>query len=295
MNRYKKLMVALDRSGNDAGLIQYAAGIVRLGTVSEVCFAHVLADESESREAALRDLETAVRLHGAEITAVSVSRDVLHGPLTDALLAHAAEKHTDLLLVGHRTEPGNRKPLARRLAMQATCSVWMVPAGAPATVGRILVPIDFSEMAADSLQVAASIARLHGAAECFALHVYFNEAVATYEGYDSVLRGEEEKEYERFAASIDLQGVSVTPLFNECAIVSHAIAREASRVKADLIVMATRGRSRSSSILLGSVTERMIDETHLPLLAVKHFGAQMNVLEALLDRRFREKGELRAD
>ena len=48
--------------------------------------------------------------------------------------------------------------------------------------------------------------------------------------------------------------------------------------------MGTRGRSRSAAILLGSVTEETIIETGLPLLAVKHFGARMGVLQALLDR-----------
>jgi sulfate permease, SulP family len=59
--------------------------------------------------------------------------------------------------------------------------------------------------------------------------------------------------------------------------------------------MATRGRSRSSSILLGSVTEEMILETRVPILVVKHFGARLGVLQALLDRRFRHQGDLRTD
>ena len=50
----------------------------------------------------------------------------------------------------------------------------------------------------------------------------------------------------------------------------------------DLIVMATRGRSRSAAILLGSVTEEMILATGVPLLAVKHFGARLGVLQAAL-------------
>ena len=59
--------------------------------------------------------------------------------------------------------------------------------------------------------------------------------------------------------------------------------------------MATRGRSRSSAILLGSVAEEMILATRVPLLVVKHFGARMGVLQALLDRRFWHKGALHMD
>ena len=56
--------------------------------------------------------------------------------------------------------------------------------------------------------------------------------------------------------------------------------------------MATRGRSRSAAILLGSAAEQMIIETRVPLLAVKHFGVQMGVLEVLLNRRFWQRGEM---
>jgi hypothetical protein len=59
--------------------------------------------------------------------------------------------------------------------------------------------------------------------------------------------------------------------------------------------MATRGRSRSAAILLGSVTEEMIIQARVPLLAVKHFGARMGVVQALLDRRFWQRGGLHTD
>jgi nucleotide-binding universal stress UspA family protein len=80
--------------------------------------------------------------------------------------------------------------------------------------------------------------------------------------------------------------VELAPVFEEGANVAHVIGRVAERERADLVVMGTRGRSRSAAILLGSVTEQTIVETRLPLLAVKHFGARMSVLQALLDRRF---------
>ena len=292
MHRYRHLMVGLARTESDAGLIRYAAMVARLGTTSAVRFVHVLpnaADPSAAHDhdGILAEMQADVRPHftGVPETA-QVSFDVLTGPLVDRLLAHVAEKQVDLLLVGHRRSHPGRYALARRLAMKAPCSVWMVPEGAPAALHRILVPIDFSEHAADSLRVATSMARLSGHAECLALHVYFNEAVVTYEEYDPVLRGQEEQAYRQFIAPINCQGVKVTPLFEEGANVAHVIGRLAERHGADLIVMATRGRSRSAAIMLGSVTEEMIVETRVPLLAVKHFGARLGVLQALLDRTF---------
>ncbi len=299
MYRYRNFMVALARADEDAGLIRYATSVARLGTANEVRFVHVLGESSgpvaaPSHDSVLTELQAAVQRHSAGMpVSVQVSCEVLTGPITDQLLGYAAEKQIDLLLLGHRLDPPGRKPLARRLAMKAPCSVWMVPQNSKPVLRRILVPIDFSEPAADSMRVATSLAGLSREGECLALHVYFNEAAVTYEEYAQVLRGQEEQMYRQFIAPINCQGAKVTPLIEEGVNVAHVIARAVERHGIDLIVMATRGRSRSSSILLGSVAEETILESRVPILVVKHFGARLGVLQALLDRRFRHQGDLR--
>ena len=292
MHRFRRMAVGLARNEDDAALIRYAALVCGLGTVEEVSFVHVLSRASGPMPMVLdhaqvhSELLRTVQEHFTPRPDVRVTCDVLDGPLTDQILAHTAQQQADLLLVGHGRGHSGRRALARRLAMKAPCSVWMVPQGAPPALARILVPVDFSEHSADTMLVACSMARLSGQAELLALHVYFNEAVVTYEGYDAVLRGQEEDAWRKFIAPIDCQGVAVTPLLEESSHVAHAIGRVAEREGADLIVMGTRGRSRSAAILLGSVTEEMIIDAKVPLLAVKHFGARMSVLQALLDRRF---------
>jgi nucleotide-binding universal stress UspA family protein len=296
MHRFRRLMVALARTEGDAGLIRYAAVIAGLTGDREFRFVHVLPSSAgavATHDRALAELRAAVQPQFAGVPGtVQVSYDVLHGPLLDCLLTHAAEEHVDLIFVGEEQEASGRRTLARRLAMKAPCSVWLVPHGSAAMLRRVLVPIDFSEPAADGLQVAASMARLSRTGECLALNVYFDEAVTTYDGHSEVLRGEEERAYRQFIAPINCHGVKVAPLFEEGVNVAHAIARVAESRDVDLIVIATRGRSRSAAILLGSVTEEMISETRVPLLAVKHFGARLGVLQALMDRRFWHQGGL---
>jgi len=68
----------------------------------------------------MAELQASVQRHSSGMPAsVQIAYDVLTGPLTDQLLAHAAEKQIDLLFLGHRLDPPGRKPLARRLAMKA--------------------------------------------------------------------------------------------------------------------------------------------------------------------------------
>jgi hypothetical protein len=59
----------------------------------------------------------------------------------------------------------------------------------------------------------------------------------------------------------------------------------AQQDETDLIVMATRGRSRAAAVLLGSTTSSAMAITPIPLLAVKHFGSLMSVVDAILDHR----------
>jgi hypothetical protein len=57
--------------------------------------------------------------------------------------------------------------------------------------------------------------------------------------------------------------------------------------------MGTRGRSRAASILLGSETEQTMIHTSVPVLAVKAHGANLRLLQVLLDERFRDRSHIR--
>ena len=294
MHRYRNLTVALGRNGLDDGLIRYAAAVAALGIARSLQFVHVrpgAADDPAGEPSMLAAMRGEVEQSAAGLPPdLDVTYRLLEGPLTDQLLTLVAESGTDLLFVGHRRAHSGRNALARRLAMKAPCSVWMVPEDSASEFGRLLVPVDFSEPAADCVRVATSLAAIAGTTECQTLHVYFDDTVITYEGYDAVLKGEEREAYQRFIAPIESHGVRVTPLFEASPHVADTIIRVAERERVDLIVLATRGRSRSSAILLGSTAEEVIIDTRKPVLLVKHFGATLGVLEAMLDRRFRKKG-----
>jgi nucleotide-binding universal stress UspA family protein len=287
MYRFRRLVVGLSDTDADAGLLRYAAMVARLGTAAEVRFVHVLRTQVKGAADADRvraELDAAVTREFADVPEARRPIDVVSGPLLDRLLEYVGANTVDLMFLGHRRDHPGRWALARRLAKKAGCSVWMVPDGARPTLDRVLAPIDFSEHSADTLRVAAAMTRLAGGTECLALHVYFNDAAATYEGYDQVLRGQEAEAFRAFIAPIDTQGVTVTPLFEEGANVAHVINRVAEAQGCDLVVMATRGRSRSAAVLLGSVTEETIVETRVPLLVVKHYGAQLGLIRALFDK-----------
>lgn len=291
---FQNLMVSLANTEHDSDLIRYAAAVSAICRPQMINFVHVMPHANHhptnniSYDEMLEKIRAEVgKIFGESNHGTKLEYHVLRGERLDLLLEFAATHEIDLILAGHGKNA--RSTTARRLAMKAPSSIWMVPQGSPAACDKILVPVDLSPPSADALSLATALASLTGASEVFVLHVYFNETVVNYDEYDTVIRGREKESFDRFIAPINLHGIRVNPLFEDCANVAHAIERVAERQHVNLVVMGTRGRSRASAILLGSETDHVMREGLHPVLAVKHFGSQLNLLQTLLDKNFRHR------
>jgi len=253
----------------------------------------------------LRAADPAVECHFAQIVhegthpkplvmngALADSIVPVRGDVLDELLALAAELKPDLLMLDEQFTTDKHRSLARRLAMKAPCSVWMRPANSPTLISNILVPVDFSKCSADALRTAAAIAASQGLSQITALHVYFDDAVVTYDEHESVLVEEQDRQFALFLSRLNLGDVEVKTLWEESPNVAGTIARIAAAQRTDLVVMGTRGRSESAAILIGSETDQVFIESSVPTLAVKHFGPHLGLMEALLDRRFHRRDEV---
>jgi SulP family sulfate permease len=292
MNRQQRTLVALSGSATDRALVAYARQLARLGFARHYHFVHVRTPAGDAGPAQpntllLRTCEDVVSVEfGAVRPDVSSSCHVVAGVRVDALLEFVAQQRCDLVLLGHRRARSGQRSLARRLAMIAPCSVCMVPEDAPLSIRNIVVPVDFSDHAGDSVEVATSIARAAGLPSCLAVHVCADPAVVRYEEHRDELRRSEQEAFDDFVAPLERHGVDVEAAFVEGHDVARTIVRVAAQHEADLIVMSTRGRSRAASILLGSVATQVMIEAPVALLAVKHYGAMMNLFQALQQSQF---------
>src|SRR5262245_13468498 len=122
MQRFGQMLVGLVCGPADAGLIRYAAAVVRLGTVHEVRFVHILPTPADpatahDHDGVLAKIQDSVAANLGPLPAgVRVTCEVLKGPLVDRLLSYTAEQEIDLILVGHARGHEGRRSLARRLA-----------------------------------------------------------------------------------------------------------------------------------------------------------------------------------
>jgi nucleotide-binding universal stress UspA family protein len=217
-----------------------------------------------------------------------VAFEVVAGVALVELLRLARQEEIDLVLVGKKTGDEGDSILPKQLARKAPCSVLSIPEGAEPRITKVLVPVDFSEYSADALDVAIAFASASTLPDILCLHVYevpvgYYKSGNTYEDFAEILRQGAEKTYRRLLSRFDLKGVSVTPLIKLAPDPSWAIRELVVEKCVDLLVVGARGRTVAAAVLLGSVTERLLRSTDVPLLAVKKKGEGLGLLDALLE------------
>ena len=144
----------------------------------------------------------------------------------------------------------------------------------------ILVPHDFSSSANHAAAVARDEAKLHGA-RIVLLHAIelphqlTPEAVIMPEGQGAPISVKDyalaraEEHLADIAARIGKDGVNAMPVV----VVGNPITeiiRAIDGHKIDLIVMGTHGRTGLSHLLAGSVAERVVRASTVPVLTVRH-------------------------
>ena len=142
---------------------------------------------------------------------------------------------------------------------------------------RILVPVDYSEHSKNSLEYAAGLAERFGA-KLDVVHVwdrptYVPDTVVVMKEGESksladMIRDNAEKEMREFLASVKLPtGVSMTErlLSGEPASV---LVEELNRGEHDLVVVGTHGRTGITHFILGSIAEKLVRTSPVPVLTV---------------------------
>jgi nucleotide-binding universal stress UspA family protein len=144
-------------------------------------------------------------------------------------------------------------------------------------IKHILCPVDFSEFSRHAFDRAAAIARSYGA-DLTVLHVlpvpsavpaipYGPEGPGPF-GFEAVDRDRALAELSRFLAAEQPIGVSLHYEAVESSSVQKEVLVQASRLVADLVVMGTHGRSGFDRFFLGSVAERTLRTSRVPVLVV---------------------------
>jgi nucleotide-binding universal stress UspA family protein len=143
---------------------------------------------------------------------------------------------------------------------------------------KILVPLDGSATSARGLEEATGLARAAGASLVL-LHVIDTYPLAvematpdTWQKVVDGLRKHGQGLLERARKTLQEHGVAAVERLVEfpASRVADVIIQEANAAGCDLIVMGTHGRRGFSHMMIGSDAERVVHESKLPVLLVRH-------------------------
>ena len=230
---------------------------------------------TSTREQQLTDAVRAA-LHHAGVSPQNAQTHILPGPPSESIRLLADRIAADVIVLGsHREREGlsGSRPLggtARAVAEGAfaPCLVAARPLRLP--LKRVLVPIDLSDTARGALLVGLSWASALRAGttedHATALTVLFVDTGETIRNA-STTSVQRELEILRQSAG-DWAGVTVHAQNEQGSDAADRIVDYASRQKADLVVLGTRGHRPDEGTLLGSVSASVTARLQLPMLLV---------------------------
>lgn len=205
----------------------------------------------------------------------------------EAIVDHATEHEIDLVVMGTHGRRGMDRLLsgsvAEAVVRRAPCPVFTVlnpeDERSGPIIDRILAPVDLSEQSRLVVDHAAALAKAYEA-PLDLLHVVEEATFPSAYGIDPLVPSQPDVQdrarqaLETLAASLDdLPG----PL--DLHVLAGHAARDivdfAEQNAADLIVMATHGRTGLQRFLIGSVAEKVVRSAPCPVFTVKSFGKSL--------------------
>lgn len=200
--------------------------------------------------------------------------EVRAGPPAQVLRDVVAERGAELVVLGARRHGLVARWLGGSTAKNAirALDVSVLVTTGPKPFGRVLVPVDLSEMAVPTLHAAERIARLFGA-KLRVLHVvepfpYAAEGITVVDVAELARQAEE-----AFLRTVwpRVTYSAAEPVVRRGPAVA-VIEQEAIEWPADLVVVGAHGRGRMERIFLGSVSEGVVNSLPSSVLVVRGAG-----------------------
>lgn len=141
---------------------------------------------------------------------------------------------------------------------------------------HILVPVDGSETSYAAVAKAVELAKAFGSkvtvAQVLTLDPYIaSEYISAGQTNDLIERARVSilKTLDEAKAKFQEQGVAVESRLLEGQVIHREIARAATEMNADLIVMGSHGSTGLKKLFLGSVAQSVLGEGNVPVLIVR--------------------------
>ncbi|HNP20172.1 MAG TPA: universal stress protein [Fulvivirga sp.] len=300
---FKRVLVALDLTEMDETLIAYTAYLNTIFDIEKLYFVHV----AKSLELPERLLEKYPKLRApADETIEGIIREkvdkqyknnkkveikieVREGNAEDRIMRLSDIKEVDLIVMGRKHNLKGSGMLPNRIARIGHCSLLTVPEKTDIKINKIMVPVDFSKNSQFAVEQGKIIAEKTKAElviqNTYAVPSGYHTIGKSYEEFAQIMKEHAQEDAQKFIKDCGISEgkLSILLSLDDDNEPSNKIHAEAIKHKADLIIIASRGRTGLANILLGSVADKILQlKNQVPVLVVKNKKHNLGFLEALL-------------
>lgn len=301
MKYFSKALIGLDLTEMDDILIRKTIVFLEFLGIDKCYFIHIakdlaipqeildkypdlLAPADESVEAMIKD--KLKKYHFPSSIDVEVFAEEGKHPL-EIFLRWARIKDVDLIVLGRKEELEGSGTLAKGVAKKAPCSILMLqekrPVGLPK---KIMIPSDFSKHTHMIFSFGERISEELNA-EIMPVNIFevphgYSKTGKTYEEFSEIMKENAKKDYDKFILKHEHPEIPCTFIRDEGEDAGEVLVAHAQKTGVDMILLGSRGRTKSAAILLGSVAEKVVASNNkLPMLIFKQKGETIGFFDAL--------------
>lgn len=285
MERAKNILVALDLSSIDNNLIEYSSFLAEKVAAENVYFVHNIKkyEISELFEEELQKVNLD-QLIGDELNekiekrfTATANWEVLisEDSNTESLIHYIANKYQiDLTIVGNKPATEGTGVVTAKLLRLLKCSILSVPKTARVQLDKVWVGTDFSGHSRKSFVFAQALKRKWDL-EVNAVHIFhvpmqFSPYIPREDAAQKIEKHLLQKSAKFFRKLGGAVPENNQLIYAKDRSVSQRFLVEIEKQKPDLVILSDKGGSNISSLLIGSLTEELFEESlGSPLLVVK--------------------------
>ncbi len=279
----KRLLLATDLSARSDRALERALALAHEHD-AELAVIHVIDDDLVASVAHAREEEALKVIQGhidklKEDNAPRVSVEVAPGRAYAEILEKAEQTNTDLIILGmHREQALKdmfRGTTVERIVRAGNVPVLLVKDRITGPYRRIIVAVDFSVYSRRAVTFATEFGP---EAEFHLVHAYdvpfkgFIRGQGTQrevsKRHQLQLQKMIDEEMARFLAEQETKPPKLQPVMQEGSAY-EVIGQQVDRLKPDLLILGTHGRTGAAHSILGSVAETLLTDPPCDILAVK--------------------------
>lgn len=271
LGRFERVLLAVDGSKYSEGAIRVAAAMARKCEAELVVMSVALVDpqystlvpnlEEEASKLALLNVNNAIATM-MDVKCVPLTR--MGGDPAQVIVATAEEVRADLIVMGRH----GRRGLARwklghatgKVVGHAPCPVMVAPSAAEMWSKRILVATDGSRYGDRAAVVAGKLA-----STC---NLPLSAVTAVLSSHSEDRRASAQAAIDTIILEMAKSGVSVKGQLGN-GRPDQVILDAAKKDGADLIVIGSHGRTGLDKVLMGSVSEKILNQADCAVLVVR--------------------------